>query len=82
MLNSVKAKPKLSQLEKAMNKRILRIFIVQICFCLFAGFYAAIWYSKFNDQVPYLMIDPEGEKDNTFGYNLFVRFGNWLLLLK
>lgn len=34
------------------------------------------------DTVPYLMINENADKDNSFAYNLFVRFGNWFLLLK
>lgn len=28
----------------------------------------------------YLEIDPNGITDNSTGYNLFVRFGNWILI--
>jgi len=45
MLNSIKAKPKFSKLEKMMNKQILMVFVVQLIFCVFSGLYAAIFYA-------------------------------------
>ena len=80
MLNSIKAKPKFSKLEKSMNRQIMLVFVIQIIFCIFSGLYAAIWYLYEQDYVGYLMIDQSGVKDQAFFYNFFVRFGNWLLL--
>jgi len=81
MLNSIKAKPKFSKLEKSMNRQILLVFAIQIGFCIFSGLYAAIWYMKEQDDVGhYLIIDQDGVKDQAFYYNFFIRFGNWLLL--
>ena len=80
MMNSIKAKPKFSKLEKSMNRQIILVFAIQICFCIFSGLYAAIWYMKEQDFVGYLEIDQSGVKDQAFYYNFFIRFGNWLLL--
>lgn len=79
-MNSIKAKPKLSKLERYLNKQIVRVFIVQIFFCIFGGFYAAIWYAVKQDNLDFLAIDTNDYKDHNFAYNLFVRFGNWILL--
>jgi len=80
MLNSIKSKPKFSKLEKSMNRQIILVFAIQICFCIFSGLYAAIFYYKEQDYLGYLEIDQGGVKDQSFFYNLFIRFGNWLLL--
>ena len=80
MLNSVKAKPKSSKLEKIMNRQVLTVFIVQLMLCVFSSLYSAFWYLANKKELPYLEIDPNGIKDNSFAYNFFVRFGNWLLI--
>jgi phospholipid-transporting ATPase len=80
MMNSIKAKAKFSKLEQNMNKQIRRVFLVQFLFCLFGGFYAATWYELKRDNLDYLRIPEDASKDNTYHYNFFVRFGNWLLL--
>jgi len=80
MLNSIKAKPKFSKLEKMMNKQILMVFLVQIMFCIFSGFFATIFYAVNQDELPYLGINHNEVKDHAAYYNFFVRLGNWLLL--
>jgi phospholipid-transporting ATPase len=80
MLNSIRAKGKFSKLEVQMNRQIMLVFIVQLLFCIFSGFYNAIWYEMTKNNLSYLHIDRSSYVDNSFGYNLFVRLGNWLLL--
>lgn len=43
MLNSVKAKPKKSELEITMNYMIIIIFAIQMFTCLFAALYNVHW---------------------------------------
>ena len=82
MLNSTKARAKRSKVELLMNKLIVTVFIFQILFCIFSSLYSAFWYFSFQDKVDYLDIDRNSVKDNAFYYNLFVRFGNWLIIFQ
>ena len=43
MLNSVKARPKKSELEMTMNYMIIIVFCVQMVMCLFAAIYSVHW---------------------------------------
>ena len=82
MLNSTKARAKSSKLEKAMNKQIIIVFIFQLIFCLFSSLYGALWYTQHSNEVSYLMIDRNQSVDNSFLYNLIVRYGNWLIIFQ
>lgn len=46
MLNSVKARPKKSKVEKMMSFQILIVFAFQATLCIFCAIYYAIWYDK------------------------------------
>lgn len=80
MLNSVKARPKQSKVERIMNKEVFIIFIVQLLFCLFSCLYSATWYSINKNELLYLDIDLNGTVDNAFWYNALVKYGNWMLI--
>ena len=80
MLNSVKARSKKSRVEKIMNFQVFNIFVAQILFSLFSGFFAAFWYLFRKNNLSYLDIKLNAIANNTFWYNIFVRFGNWLLI--
>lgn len=82
MLNSVKARPKRSKVEKTMNILILTVFGVQILTCIFSALYSAIWYELHKNELPYLMIDLNGVVNNSFYYNFFVRLGNWIIIFQ
>lgn len=77
MLNSVKARPKRSHLDKLTNffVLILFIFLIVICFCL--GMTYAIWEWYHGDLVSKYITD----SDYGFTYNFFTKFGSWILLL-
>lgn len=77
MLNSVKGRPKRSKLEKDMGRFVWYLFIFLILLCSFAALYYSIWEESNERAVnTYILAD-----DNSFVYNFFVRFGNWLLTL-
>lgn len=82
MLNSTKARAKNSKIERGMNKQIAIVFVFQLIFCLFSSFYGAIWYSNHHQELSYLHIDPNQSVDNSFSYNLIVRYGNWLIIFQ
>ena len=82
MLNSVKARPKRSKVEKTMNALIITVFCVQILTCLFSALYSAIWYEINKEHLPYLAIDMNGVTNNSFYYNFFVRLGNWIIIFQ
>jgi len=76
MLNSTKARAKRSKLESAMNKQIIIVFIFQLIFCLFSSLYGAVWYTHHSEELSYLEIDRNRAEDNSFAYNLIVRYDN------
>ena len=82
MLNSTKARAKASKLERLMNKQIIIVFIFQLLFCLFSSLYGAVWYSNHSNELSYLEIDRTQSVDNSFAYNLIVRYGNWLIIFQ
>lgn len=82
MLNSVKARPKYSKVELSMNRSILTVFVGQLIICIFSSLYYCIWYELHRYELPYLLIDTTGFTDNSFVYNIFVRFGAWLILFQ
>jgi phospholipid-transporting ATPase len=50
-----------------------------MCFC--CGLYNAIWMNaKQSDMNYYLGFDISTSKDYNFFYNLFVRFGSWMII--
>ncbi|CAD8093418.1 unnamed protein product [Paramecium sonneborni] len=80
MKNSIKVKYKQSSIEKQLGKRIIFIFLLQIGICLFSSLYYSIWYKVNFEQLNYLDINRNDHIDHAFIYNLFVRFGNWILM--
>lgn len=46
MLNSMKATPKKSSVEKSMSMQVIYIFIAQILFCTVASIYYNVWLRK------------------------------------
>jgi len=77
MLNSTKAKPKRSDVEKKLSTMVFIIFIILVIFCLFTALYARIglqlntsasYYLHFrNRTAPFLM-------------DILYRLGNWILI--
>lgn len=80
MLNSYKARAKKSHLEIKMGKLVILLFIIELCLCGLTSLYYSIYYQMNKGQLSYLEIDSDAVADNNFGYNLVVRFGNWLLI--
>ncbi|CAD8145283.1 unnamed protein product [Paramecium pentaurelia] len=79
MLNSVKAQPKRSHLERTMNWFIIVIFLLQMVMCGLGGYLNSSWQQIHNSQLSYLDIlitDPE----HNFVKNLFIKWGNWILI--
>jgi len=78
-LNSVKAKPKKSKLERMMEKMIMLVFGFEILICLFCAIYYTVWYENNEDDLSYLHI-PSDSNDSKGGYNFGTRFGNWIII--
>jgi phospholipid-transporting ATPase len=81
MLNSVKAQPKMSLLERMMNGEIVRIVILQMSLCVAFAILSVV-YQEFNKaQLKYMEFD----KDTTFDSVWFIAWplylGKWLLIL-
>ena len=76
MLNSVKAKPKRSDLERITNQKIILIFILQLILVFTSGLVYAIWEKVKYDEIDYYM---EVGRTN-FLQLVIIRTGNWLLI--
>ena len=48
--------------------------------CSIASVIYTVWYYKDSDSIPYLEINTASYADNSISYNLFARFGNWILM--
>lgn len=81
MLNSVKAQPKVSLLERMMNKQIFKIVIIQISICLFFAVFSVIYQELYKSELKYM----EFEKDNSLSTEWYISWpiylGKWLLIL-
>jgi len=76
MLNSVNAKPKKSRMEVKMSIKIYFIFLILLVLCFGAGLIYVLWMTQNLDQIPYL-----GITQINFVKDLFIRFGNWFLIV-
>jgi phospholipid-transporting ATPase len=76
MLNSVNAKPKKSRLEVKMSIKIYFIFVILLVLCFGAGLIYVLWMTQHIDEIPYL-----GITQINFVKDLFIRFGNWFLIV-
>jgi phospholipid-transporting ATPase len=76
MLNSVKARPKLSSLERVTGQMVIYTFILLIVFCVFAGLTYGIWeYRNQTTLDRYLM-----QREMSIWLVGLIRFGNWMLI--
>ena len=75
MQNSVKTKPKKSDLEQKLGIQIIQVFCVLLVFCFFASLINVIWLSSNQDNIGYIAL---GDL-NAFS-EFLVRFGNWVLV--
>ena len=83
MLNSVNAKPKMSLLEKMMNRQIIYIAIIQISLCFGFAIVSVIYQQIYKNTMKYMEFD----KDNTLidGSSWWIEWpiylGKWVLIL-
>ena len=78
MLNSVKARVKVSNVMRQMNKYIMYVVVLQMLFCTVAALaHVIITYVKNNNNSLVYLYDNTGQSVITA---FFIRFGNWLLL--
>lgn len=75
MQNSVKTKPKKSDLERKMQNQIFMVFGMVGLFCIIASFLYILWFSRFKGYVDYL-----GLGDLDLLLEFFIRIGNWILI--
>jgi len=76
MMNSVRARPKKSTLERDTGRRVITTFILLLLICLTAGFAYATWESKNQTVVSkYLM-----HRTRSWTRNVLIRMGNWVLI--
>ncbi|KRW99063.1 P-type ATPase, cytoplasmic domain N [Pseudocohnilembus persalinus] len=81
MLNSNRAKPKQSKVEREMNQYIIWIFISQIIVCFITAIIATSWYGTKLEEgdLSYLDIN-ESKSENKIGAQLFIKWGTWILI--
>ncbi|CAD8160132.1 unnamed protein product [Paramecium pentaurelia] len=80
MLNQVKIQPKSSHLERTMNQYVIAIFLFQITICGLGGYLNSYWQQIHNSQLSYLDI-LNTDLEYNFIKNLFIKWGNWILIL-
>ena len=75
MMNSIKAKPKHSDLERKLGVQILIVFIMLVLFCSIASIMYVTWYTSNKSQIGYIQL---GDL-NPFA-EFWIRLGNWILI--
>ena len=75
MKNSIKAKPKHSDLEHKLNRQIIIVFLMLVLFCTIASIMYVIWYKSQEDYISYIRLG-----DLNVISEFFIRLGNWILI--
>ncbi len=81
MMNSVKSKRKLSEIETKISFLLLQLFFVQVVdcdqvvICVVHAILYVLWKANNRDQVEYLHIDTK-----SYVAEFFIKFGNWMLI--
>jgi phospholipid-transporting ATPase len=83
MLNSVKAQPKLSNLERLMNKQIILMSILQILLCIGFAFGSSFYQWYFSQKLLYMEFDKDElfNSKNSIILSWPIYLGQWLLIL-
>ena len=76
MLNSVKARPKLSSLERVTGRMVIYTFILLIIFCTFAGTVYGFWEYMNGPKLEKYAL----KRNMPIGLVGLIRFGNWMLM--
>jgi len=76
MLNSVRARPKKSTLEKDTGRGVLITFSILLSICLISGLSYSIWDSSNSSTLTKYMM----KSSKSFFTNFITRMGNWLLI--
>jgi len=77
MLNSTKAKPKISRVERLLSKMVFLIFMIQIVFCVFTALYSRFALLANKASLYYLQFH---KIDVKITVDLSLRLGNWILM--
>lgn len=81
MLNSVKAQPKVSLLERMMNKQIFKIVIIQISICLFFAVFSVVYQEVYKSELKYMEFDKDNSLSNEWYISWPIYLGKWILIL-
>ena len=76
MLNSVKARPKQSSLERLTGRMVIFTFFLLIVLCCFAGLTYGSW--KFFNQP--ILVKYMPDRSMFIPLAIFIRIGNWMLI--
>jgi phospholipid-transporting ATPase len=76
MMNSVRARPKKSDLEKLTNSKVILLFVVQVCLVFITGIVYTIWEGSNREDLDSYAYP---EKRNGLG-SVFIKAGTWLLI--
>lgn len=56
------------------------VFCIEVIVCTFSTLYYSFWYDSNRKLLPYLYITLNGTQNDSFAYNLFLRFFSWILI--
>ncbi|KAL4432018.1 hypothetical protein ABPG74_017754 [Tetrahymena malaccensis] len=81
MLNSVKARPKLSTIQILMNSEIILVFLVQMLFCIICALLEQSWTGdNFSSISFYLGLTEKDQKHNDSFVGFLIYYGMWMML--
>lgn len=88
MMNSIDPSPKLSSLERQMNKLIIILFLIELILCFFSAILAYAMTHLKDGQLNYLYEVKEALEDaddvsdelDSFYHFILVKWGTWILI--
>eukprot|EP00357_Protocruzia_adherens_P031005 CAMPEP_0115027382 /NCGR_PEP_ID=MMETSP0216-20121206/35470_1 /TAXON_ID=223996 /ORGANISM="Protocruzia adherens, Strain Boccale" /LENGTH=1125 /DNA_ID=CAMNT_0002402961 /DNA_START=28 /DNA_END=3405 /DNA_ORIENTATION=- len=80
MLNSISARPKMSRIERTMNRQIVYIVLIQFFLCAFAALVFTVWVRKDGQKASYLGWDESSSQETSNAYLFFSVLGTWVLI--
>lgn len=76
MMNSIKARPKMSTLERNTGYAVVVTFLILFGICFLCGLVYSLWANSHSLQINMYI----SSKEQNFFHNFFMRMGNWLLI--
>ncbi|EAS00135.1 phospholipid-translocating P-type ATPase, flippase family protein (macronuclear) [Tetrahymena thermophila SB210] len=83
MMNSIEPSPKLSSLERQMNKLIIVLFLIQMLLCVFSAYLSYFMFKDSKDEMDYLYhhdSNQDSEINISITKFIFIKWGTWVLI--